>query len=107
MNENNYKIFLIDDDIKTLIMLKSQIENYFLDGIQENAKTGLDILKQIKAISPDTAVIMLSGQEDMETALETIRNGAYDYIIKSENSNNRLMFTITKLLLEKQAQQAQ
>ncbi|HMS51791.1 MAG TPA: response regulator, partial [Chitinophagales bacterium] len=81
--------------------------DYFLDGIQENAKTGLDILKQIKAISPDTAVIMLSGQEDMETALETIRNGAYDYIIKSENSNNRLMFTITKLLLEKQAQQAQ
>ena len=130
MSNENYKIFLVDDDVKTLIMVKNRLENnikapltvnvfaygencldrieaekpnivvldFFLDAIRENAENGLEILKKIKSVCPDTEVIMMSGQEDMETALSCIRNGAYDYIIKSEKAQARLELTINKIL---------
>lgn len=137
MMERTYKIFLIDDDIKTLIMLKSSLErrikhnvvinifaygenaldkidenpdivvlDYYLNAIREEAVNGVEVLKRIKQISPFTSVIMMSGQEDMETALETIRNGAYDYVIKNEKSMQRLELLVNKIIYEKQEQES-
>ena len=131
MDSKTYKVFLVDDDVKTLIMLKHKLENlpdhkikanvfaygencldkmnenpdiivldYYLNAIREDAQNGLQILKQIKAIKPDTHVIMVSGQEDMQTALETIREGAYDYIIKNDRTMQRLLLVINKIILE-------
>lgn len=131
MSNRTYKVFLVDDDVKTLIMLKHKLENlpehkikanvfaygencldrmdekpdivildFYLNAIRENAQNGLEILKQIKAIAPDTKVIMISSQEDMETALKTIRAGAYDYIIKNDRTMQRLLLVINKIILE-------
>lgn len=49
---------------------------------------GLHVLKQIKQRSPSIPVIFLSANDDLETALETLRNGALDYFVKS----NRTVF---------------
>ncbi len=131
MAGKTYKVFLVDDDVKTLIMLKHKLENlpehkikanvfaygencldrmdekpdivildFYLNAIRENAQNGLEILKKIKAIAPDTKVIMISSQEDMETALKTIRAGAYDYIIKNDRTMQRLLLVINKIILE-------
>ncbi len=43
---------------------------------------GLSLLKQIKAIDPDTQVIILTGHATLETAIEALRLGAYDYLFK-------------------------
>ena len=133
MSDKAYKIFLVDDDVKTLIMLKGNLEkkvyhnvtvnifaygencldkmdekpdivvlDFHLDGIRENAATGLEILKKIKSISPDTQVIMMSSQEDLKIALDTIRNGAYDYVMKQEDVIARLEFLINKIIIEKE-----
>ncbi|OWY21334.1 response regulator [Sphingobacteriales bacterium UPWRP_1] len=127
----NYKIFLVDDDIKTLIMLKTHLEkrighditvnvfaygencldrlneepdiivlDYYLNAIKEDAMSGTDVLKGIVSARPQARVIMMSGQDDMETAIETLRNGAYDYIIKNEKSMQRLEFLVNKIILE-------
>ncbi|OWY25097.1 response regulator [Sphingobacteriales bacterium UPWRP_1] len=127
----NYKIFLVDDDIKTLIMLKTHLEkrighditvnvfaygencldrlneepdiivlDYYLNAIKEDAMSGTDVLKGIVAARPQARVVMMSGQDDMETAIETLRNGAYDYIIKNEKSMQRLEFLVNKIILE-------
>ncbi|MFK7907880.1 MAG: response regulator [Chitinophagales bacterium] len=129
MADKIYKVFLVDDDVKTLIMLKHKLENlpdhkikanvfaygencldrmdekpdiivldYHLNAIREDAQNGLQILKKIKAMAPDTHVIMVSGQEDMQTALETIREGAYDYIIKNDRTMQRLLLVINKII---------
>lgn len=68
-----------------------------------NSLDGLSILKSIKLKNPNAHVIMVSGQDDIEIAIETIRQGALDYFIKS----NKTVFanitnSIVKLLeLEK------
>ena len=76
--------------------------DYYLNAIREDAQTGIEILKQIKKMKPDTNVIMISGQEDMETAVETIRHGAYDYIIKNEKAMQRLELVVNKIIYNDQ-----
>lgn len=44
--------------------------------------TGLDLLKQIKSQSPDIEVIVITGYASLESALEALRLGAYDYLLK-------------------------
>ena len=44
--------------------------------------SGVDLIPEIKAADPDTAVIMLSGVTDLQTALKCIRHGADDYMTK-------------------------
>lgn len=70
------------------------ILNYLLEG-----KNGLEILKSIKKINPNTEVIMLSGKEDMGLAIETFRAGAKDYIIKGSNSWKRISKLVSNILL--------
>ncbi|MEO8211077.1 MAG: response regulator, partial [bacterium] len=47
---------------------------------------GLAILNKIKSINPVAVVIIVSSQDDLEKAVETIRNGATDYFLKSNKT---------------------
>jgi len=53
----------------------------FADIIMEG-KTGIDLLKNIRRIQPNTPVVMITGAPSIETATESLRIGALDYIIK-------------------------
>ena len=44
--------------------------------------TGIEVLEQIKQVSPDTEVVIMTGHASMETAIEAVRLGAFDYITK-------------------------
>lgn len=55
---------------------------------------GEDVLNQIKSHDSDIQVIMISAQEKIGTAVELLKGGAYDYIIKDEETKDRLLNTI-------------
>jgi len=59
--------------------------------------TGDKILSQIKEISPDTKVIVISGQGDIKIAVDLFRKGAHDYIVKDEDTQQRLWMAITNI----------
>lgn len=59
--------------------------------------TGYDILRKIKSNNKDVPVIIVSGQEDVGTAVELLKEGAYDYIIKDENTHNKLWSSLIKI----------
>jgi len=59
--------------------------------------TGIEALKEIKSFDPDIFVIILSGQKDVELAVQTLKYGAFDYIIKDDVSIVRLLNTIKKI----------
>lgn len=64
--------------------------DYHLSANKPNAKNGVDILKEVKDRYPDTQVLMLSGQDKIEVAVDSIKFGAYDYIVKGETAFNRM-----------------
>lgn len=58
---------------------------------------GDKLLEQIKEISPDTNVIIISGQEDIKVAIDLFKKGAHDYIVKDKDTQQRLWMTIQNL----------
>jgi len=59
--------------------------------------TGADFLKKIKTSLPQTEVVIISGQEDVSTAVGLLKNGAFDYIVKDAETSNRLWNTIINI----------
>ncbi|QSE96720.1 sigma-54-dependent transcriptional regulator [Fulvivirga lutea] len=55
---------------------------------------GEDVLKEIQRVDPNIPVIIISAQEKIGTAVELLKSGAYDYIIKDEDTKDRLLNTI-------------
>lgn len=55
------------------------------------------LLKKIRDIAPEIPVIVISGQEDISLAISLLKEGVYDYIVKNEDTNNRLWVTIKNL----------
>lgn len=64
--------------------------------------TGEDLLKRIKNESPETEVIMISEQDDIEVAVDVLKMGAYDYFVKSKDIGNRLINCINKIINNKE-----
>lgn len=58
---------------------------------------GAEVLKKIKEFNPEIQVIIISGQEDVATAVDLLKRGAYDYIVKDEDSPERLWNTVQKI----------
>ena len=59
--------------------------------------TGAELLKSILAKSPTTQVIVISEQDKIETALQLLKDGAYDYFVKSKDIRERLLNTISHI----------
>jgi two-component system, NtrC family, response regulator AtoC len=55
---------------------------------------GSELMQKIRNIHPETAILAISEQEDIETAVDLLKLGAYDYIVKSNDIRNRLLNTL-------------
>ena len=51
---------------------------------------GSELMKKVLRFNPDIAVIIISGQNDISTAIGLLREGAFDYIVKDEETHDRL-----------------
>jgi DNA-binding NtrC family response regulator len=58
---------------------------------------GDEVLKRIKTELPNTAVVVISGQENVSTAINLLKKGAYDYLVKDEETKERLWNTINNI----------
>jgi two-component system, OmpR family, response regulator len=72
--------------------------DFHLNAHLANAKNGVEVLKALKELKPDTQVIMLSGQDKLEVAVESMKYGAYDYIIKGETAFSRIENVMNNIL---------
>jgi DNA-binding NtrC family response regulator len=64
--------------------------------------SGLNILQDIKDYNPDIFVVMISGQEEVLLPVIAMESGAFDYIVKSDITEQRLMDVIEKIHTIKQ-----
>ena len=64
--------------------------DFHLNSHLPNAQNGVEVLKMVKDMNPATHVIMLSGQDKLEVAVDSMKHGAYDYVIKGETAFSRM-----------------
>ncbi|MHC1736713.1 MAG: sigma-54-dependent transcriptional regulator [Ignavibacteriaceae bacterium] len=106
---NKGRVLVIDDEINILKMIELSLQSQgfqpevFSSGLEGLKKaqekyfdiafidlkmlpmTGLEVLAELKKISPDTTVVLITAYSSIETAVEAIKKGAYDYILKPFN----------------------
>jgi two-component system response regulator AtoC len=58
---------------------------------------GKELLSFLKKESPNSQVIIVSGQDDISTAVELLKDGAYDYLVKNEDTKDRIWKTILNI----------
>lgn len=90
----DYQLKIYDDGESAIrdMNLKPAIVvlDFHLNSHLPNAQNGVEVLKKIKAINPHTEVIMLSGQDKIDVAIDSMKHGAYDYVIKGETAFSRI-----------------
>lgn len=59
--------------------------------------SGLEVMRQIKKENPEIPVVIVSGQEDVSTAVTLLKEGAYDYFVKDDDVKDRLWNIIKKI----------
>ncbi len=62
------------------------ILDYYLNSREKDAMNGISVLKKVKKAAPGIQVVMLSGQDNIDIAVDSMKNGAFDYIVKSEGA---------------------
>jgi len=60
-------------------------------------QNGIDILREIKSTNPNIDVIFLSGQEELQVAVDSLKYGAFDYVTKDEACFDKLKASLEKL----------
>ena len=121
MLDKPHKIFLVDDDpfcrqlmehaIRELgfgnihafdngaACLDALIEEpdiIFLDQMMGSV-SGTDALKAIKRFNPDIYVVLVSGQQQVQVAVDSLKYGAFDYVVKDEQLTERLAKVLGKI----------
>ncbi len=66
--------------------------------------TGDKVFKQIKAINSRIPVVIISGQEDISTVVNLLKEGVYDYIVKDDDTTEKVWNTILKIRERKDLQ---
>ena len=92
-----YKVEEAEDGLKGIELIKDNDYDLVLCDIKMPKMDGVEVLEKAKKIKPEIPFVMISGHGDLDTAVNTMRLGAFDYISKPPDLN-RLLNTVRNAL---------
>ncbi|MCW3092544.1 MAG: response regulator [Ferruginibacter sp.] len=121
LSKKDYKIYLLDEDVFYMNIFQQQLVNlgytditafheaakclenlnpppdiiFYDDGI--DFVKGLEVLKMIKRHNPDIFMIYICGQDDVDTVVQSLKYGVFDYFVKGENDMKNIEMVLTKV----------
>ena len=98
---DTYTVDEAEDGVSGLEKITQTDYDLVLCDIKMPKMDGVEVLEAAKKIKPEIPMVMISGHGDMETAINTMRLGAFDYISKPPDLN-RLLNTVRNALDRKQ-----
>ncbi|MDH7911202.1 sigma-54 dependent transcriptional regulator [Winogradskyella sp. SYSU M77433] len=95
LSEENdkYQVEEAEDGLVGVEKIKKDDYDLVLCDIKMPKMDGVEVLEAVKKIKPETPMVMISGHGDLDTAVNTMRLGAFDYISKPPDLN-RLLNTV-------------
>ena len=94
---SNFLISEAQDGLAGINFIKENDFDLILCDIKMPKMDGLEVLEFTKKLKPEIPIIMISGHGDLDGAVETMRNGAFDYISKPPDLN-RLLTSVRNAL---------
>jgi two-component system response regulator PilR (NtrC family) len=82
LKKEGYKVSLASNGEEVLKLAERDIFDLILMDIRMPKLDGIAVLKKIKALSPETIVIMITAYASTDTAIRAMKEGAYDYVTK-------------------------
>src|ERR1035438_6754042 len=82
LQREGYPVATAGDGQKAIERLKQRLYNLVISDVRLPGLSGADLLAHIKAKSPDTIVILMTAYGTVNTAVEAMKQGAYDYLPK-------------------------
>ena len=92
-----YHVEQAEDGLKGIEMIKNNDFDLVLCDIKMPKMDGVEVLEKAKKLKPEVPIVMISGHGDLDTAVNTMRLGAFDYISKPPDLN-RLLNTVRNAL---------
>ena len=92
-----YNVEEAEDGLSGIEMIKNNDYDLVLCDIKMPKMDGVEVLEKAKKIKPEVPIVMISGHGDIDTAVNTMRLGAFDYISKPPDLN-RLLNTVRNAL---------
>lgn len=98
---DTYEVQEAEDGLKGIEIVKKEDFDLVLCDIKMPKMDGVEVLEAARKIKPEIPFIMISGHGDLDTAVNTMRLGAFDYISKPPDLN-RLLTTVRNALDRKE-----
>lgn len=92
----NFDIYLFTSGQECINQLTLEPKIIFLD-YNMSPINGIDILKKIKRFNPSIYIVFVSGQKTIKVAVDALKYGAFDYIVKGENELQNLKRVLEKI----------
>jgi len=89
----NYQVEEAEDGLTGIDMIVKSDFDLVLCDIKMPKMDGVEVLEKVKKLKPEIPIVMISGHGDLDTAVNTMRLGAFDYISKPPDLN-RLLNTV-------------
>lgn len=98
---DSYVVEEAEDGLSGIEMIKDKDYDLVLCDIKMPKMDGVEVLEKTRKLKPEVPVVMISGHGDLDTAVNTMRLGAFDYISKPPDLN-RLLNTVRNALDRKE-----
>ena len=85
------------DGLECIVKIKQTTYDVIILDVKMPRMDGMEAIEKIQNISPDTPVVMISGHGNIDTAVEAVKKGAFDFIQKPPDLN-RLLITLRNAL---------
>jgi two-component system response regulator AtoC len=82
LKRRNIEVVAVESGSKALVALKNQTFDMVITDMKMPDITGIDVLRKVKEVSPQTFVVVVTGFGSIENAVEAMRCGAFHYLIK-------------------------
>ena len=82
LNTRGYQVKTVNEGEEAISVLKKEVYDVVVLDLKMPGMNGIDVLKKIKELGVSSQVIMLTGHGGVDTAMEAVKLGAFDYIPK-------------------------
>lgn len=98
LTSEGYTVFSAENGAQGFASFRHHAPDLVITDVKMPVRNGLEMLKDIKSTQTDVDVIVLTGHSDESTAIDCLRNGAYDYLLKPLEELDVLIASVQRAL---------